>query len=56
MSVNKRKQTKALQSMLLKLPLTNLAGGLLILFLGYEAFGLGEGIMALLYGLVGAVV
>lgn len=56
MSVNKRKQAKALQSLALKLPLTNLAGGMVILAMAYVTSGWGQGVMALFFGIIGALV
>lgn len=56
MSVNKRKQAKALQTIALKLPLTNLAGGAVILLMATLTSGLGQGVMAILFGLVGVLV
>lgn len=56
MSVKKRRQAKALQSLAAKLPLTNLAGGALIAFGMYEGFSLSEGgLIALAYALIGGV-
>lgn len=56
MSVNKRKQAKAFQSLATKLPLTSLTGGALVLYGATQAFGLGTGVTAWVYGLVGAAV
>lgn len=58
MSVQKRKQAKALQSLATKLPLTNLAGAFLIWYGASQAFGLGDGqgFIQWVYGLVGGVV
>lgn len=56
MSVQKRKQVKALESLAAKLPLTNLAGALAIGVCAKQSFALGDGVMAWLYGGVGAVV
>lgn len=58
MSVQKRKQAKAIQSLATKLPLSSLAGGALVLFGATQAFALGDGqgFVQWGYGLVGGVV
>lgn len=58
MSVQKRKQAKALQSLATKLPLTSLAGAFFVWYGASQAFTLGDeqGILPWVYGLVGAVV
>lgn len=56
MSVQKRRQAKAIQALAARLPLTNLAGGGLIALGLYEGFQAGEGLMAIMYALVGGVV
>lgn len=58
MSVQKRKQAKAFQSLATKLPLANIAGALLVLYGAWQAFGRGEeqGFIQWVYGLVGGVV
>lgn len=58
MSVQKRKQAKALQSLATKLPLTSLAGAFFVWYGASQAFTLGDeqGMLPWVYGLVGAVV
>lgn len=56
MSLNKRKQARAIEQLASKLPLTNLAGGFLILYLAANASGFGDGVMKLVYFLAGALI
>lgn len=58
MSVQKRKQAKAVQSLATKLPLASIAGVFLVLYGASQAFGLGDGqgLVQWVYGVVGGVV